>query len=147
VWSFGDGSLPSQETAPTYTYEGKPGEYNIRLIAISNGKNCSDTAVRKVLIPEELIYYVPNTFTPNGDANNNTFQPVFTSGYDPQEYTFRIFNRWGDLVFESHNAKVGWDGSYAGNELKNDTYTWKVEFKEKSSEKTHSKVGHVNLLR
>jgi len=55
VWSFGDGSLPSQETAPTYTYAGKPGEYNIRLIAISNGKNCSDTAVRKVMIPEELI--------------------------------------------------------------------------------------------
>jgi gliding motility-associated-like protein len=147
LWSFGDGSLPSQETAPTYTYGGKPGEYNIRLIAISNGKNCTDTAVRKVLIPEELIYYVPNTFTPNGDANNNTFQPVFTTGYDPQEYTFRIFNRWGDLVFESQNSKIGWDGSYAGNEMKNDTYTWKVEFKEKRSEKTHSKVGHVNLLR
>jgi gliding motility-associated-like protein len=147
VWSFGDGSLPSQETAPTYTYEGKPGEYNIRLIAISNGKNCSDTAVRKVLIPEELIYYVPNTFTPNGDANNNTFQPVFTSGYDPQDFTFLIFNRWGDLVFESHDAKIGWDGTYSGNFVGNDTYTWKLEFKEKKTEKRHSKIGVANLIR
>ncbi|NBX51320.1 hypothetical protein EBT25_15690, partial [bacterium] len=147
LWSFGDGSLPSQETAPTYTYAGKPGEYNIRLIAISNGKNCTDTAVRKVLIPEELIYYVPNTFTPNGDANNNTFQPVFTSGYDPQDYTFLIFNRWGDLIFESHNASIGWDGTYSGNFVGNDTYTWKLEFKEKKTEKRHSKIGAANLIR
>jgi gliding motility-associated-like protein len=147
MWSFGDGSIPSQETAPTYTYEGKPGEYSIRLIAISNGVNCTDAAVRTVEIPEELIYYVPNTFTPNGDANNNTFQPVFTSGYDPQDYTFLIFNRWGDLVFESHDAKIGWDGTYSGNFVGNDTYTWKLEFKEKKTEKRHSKIGVANLIR
>ena len=147
MWSFGDGGVPSTEVNPTYTYEGKPGEYNIRLMAISNGQNCTDVAVRKVVIPEELIYYVPNTFTPNGDANNNTFQPVFTSGYDPQDYTFMVFNRWGDLVFESHNANIGWDGTYSGTFVGNDTYTWKLEFKEKKTEKRHSKIGVANLIR
>ena len=147
MWSFGDGGVPSTEVNPTYTYEGKPGEYNIRLMAIANGQNCTDVAVRKVVIPEELIYYVPNTFTPNGDANNNTFQPVFTSGYDPQDYTFMVFNRWGDLVFESHNANIGWDGTYIGTFVGNDTYTWKLEFKEKKTQKRHSKIGVANLIR
>jgi gliding motility-associated-like protein len=147
MWSFGDGSLPSTDVNPVYTYDGKPGNYNIRLVAISNGQNCRDVAVRTVFIPEELIYYVPNTFTPNGDDNNNTFQPVFTSGYDPQEYTFVVFNRWGDLVFESHNASIGWDGTYSGSFAGNDSYTWKLEFKEKKTGKRHSKIGVANLIR
>src|SRR5690554_8199582 len=89
-----------------------------------------------MLLPvrEELLFYIPNTFTPDNDNFNETFKPVFTSGIDLQSYTLYIFNRWGELVFESHNTEVGWDGSYGAESnttVKSGTYLWKVIFKEK----------------
>ena len=57
--------------------------------------------VRGIIINDELIFYVPNTFTPDGDTYNQTFQPIFTSGYDPLVFSMLIYNRWGELLFES----------------------------------------------
>ncbi len=98
-------------------------------------------------MPEPVIYFVPNTFTPNGDELNNVFQPIFTFGYDPQNYSFYIYNRWGELLFESHDTKIGWDGAYGDKQVENDTYIWKLEFKEKLKENKHLKVGHVNVFK
>jgi gliding motility-associated-like protein len=100
---------------------------------------------------EELIFYVPNTFTPDYDNYNQFFTPVFTSGYDPFDYNLYIFNRWGELIFESHNAQIGWDGSYGANKeiemVQDGTYTWKLEFKVTKNDERKMFVGHVNVLR
>ena len=101
------------------------------------------------MITEELIFYVPNTFTPDNDDFNESFQPIFTSGFDPYDYTLYIFNRWGELIFESNDANVGWNGKYGveGEFVQDGTYVWKIEFKTKRNDERKVVVGHVNLLR
>lgn len=149
TWTFGDGSDESYEFSPFHEFPAEePGIYEIQLVA-SNPFGCVDTAVRFIEIKDELIIYVPNTFTPDGDDHNNSFKPVLTDGFDPQGYTLYIFNRWGQIVFESHDTAYGWNGFYGlGGDLAQDgTYTWKIEVKEEHTTKMHVFVGHVNLIR
>lgn len=63
------------------------------LVATSSDGLCVDTTYETVHYKDELLFYIPNTFTPNGDQHNNTFLPVFTAGYDPNDFTLMIFNR------------------------------------------------------
>lgn len=147
-WDFGDGTGMSTATNPTHEYEPEPESYTVTLVAISSA-GCTDTAIALIRINDELIYYIPNTFTPDLDQFNETFQPVFTSGFDPYDYTLYIFNRWGEIIFESHDTEVGWGGRYGvdGNECQEGTYSWKIEFKTTETDERKSVVGHVNLLR
>ncbi len=95
-----------------------------------------------------IIFYVPNVFTPDGDEFNEVFQPVFTAGYDPFDFHLMIFNRWGELIFESYNADIGWDGTYGERGLVQDgVYVWKIDFKETMSDKRHIHTGHVTVLK
>ena len=98
---------------------------------------------------EELIYYVPNTFTPDGDGFNEEFKPQFTSGFDRDTYHLYIFNRWGQLVFESKDVDYGWNGSFAGEIAQDGTYTWKIEFKslDRDEPQLEALTGHVNILK
>lgn len=152
-WVFGDGSPVSNLENPKHIYIGdgsnglpNPGKYTVELYAYIN-QDCWDSTSTIITIDDEQIYYIPNTFTPNGDEKNNTFQPIFTSGFDAQNYHFLIYNRWGELIFESNNPAIGWDGTYGDKLLGNDSYTWKLQFKEKMTEKEHYLTGHVNLLK
>jgi gliding motility-associated-like protein len=150
-WTFGDATQPSTDINPTHVYpDVESGNYLVTLVAYSP-LGCSDTALAYINVVEELIFYVPNTFTPDDDNYNPVFQPVFTSGFDPYDFTLLIFNRWGELIFESHDASIGWNGSYGSNgeiEMCQDgTYTWKIEFKTKLNDERKMVVGHVNLLR
>ena len=146
TWFFGDDLGSSANEDPSFTFPDEPGKHEVQLIAY-NDNNCSDTAVATIEILDEIIYYIPNAFTPDGDGFNDGFKPIFTSGFDPQEFQLLIFNRWGEVVFESRNDKVGWDGSYAGKIAPDGTYIWRVEFKETMSDKRHVDEGHVTLLK
>jgi gliding motility-associated-like protein len=147
-WNISDlGDYTS--TNPIIEFPGEPNTYDVQLVAITNA-GCTDTAVSVIDVDDRIIFYVPNTFTPDNDAFNEQFQPVFTAGYDPQDYSLLIFNRWGEIVFESKDASVGWDGTYGGqsNEIvKDGTYIWKIEFKETMSDQRHTHSGHVNVLK
>lgn len=147
-WEFGDGVGTSTEVNPVYTYSEEPNWYNVMLIATSQG-GCIDTAYAYVTIQEELIFYVPNTFTPDKDQYNEVFKPIFTYGYDPFTYSLYIFNRWGEMIFESHDVNVGWDGTYGeGGTISQDgTYVWKIDVKTTMNDERKTFTGHVNLLR
>src|SRR5690606_1396867 len=111
-WDFGDGSPGSSEFSPIHSFPNShSGYYTLMLVAHTNA-GCVDTAYATVKLVDELIIYVPNTFTPDGDQYNNEFKPVLASGFDPYDYTLYIFNRWGELIFESHDVNHGWSGSY-----------------------------------
>jgi gliding motility-associated-like protein len=144
-WQFGDGTT-SNQIDPIHSYAETPGVYHVILYA-SNPAGCNDSAVAVVSVIDELIFYVPNTFTPDGDEHNNVFFPVFSSGFDGQNYTLLIFDRWGEVIFESHDVEFGWDGTYIGQLCKEGTYTWKISIKERNKDKHHEYVGHVNLLK
>jgi len=144
-WNFGDGS-GSGSFGPMHTYEEKAGNYDVVLIA-TNAAGCVDSTRMTVQVIEELIFYVPNTFTPNGDEHNNLFQPVFTSGFDPFSFNMQIYNRWGETVFETKNASVGWDGSYNGELVPEGVYTWSAQFRALNTDEKIVSSGHVLLLK
>jgi len=74
--------------------------------------------------------FIPNTFSPNGDGSNDLFYPR-GKGLERVK-TLRVFNRWGEIVFEKNNfpvndATYGWDGTFKGNKPKADVYVYQVE--------------------
>lgn len=147
-WNFGDGQ-GSTVTNPSHSYPGTAEDYEIELIAINN-EGCTDTAYAVINVREELIFYVPNTFTPDKDDFNEVFLPIFTSGFDPFAYNLLIFNRWGEIIFESNDAEVGWDGTYGAESdriVKDGTYVWKITYKIKGVDERQVVVGHVNVLK
>ena len=144
-WSFGDG-LTSLATNPTHLFPATAGNYPVVLYVYNEG-NCMDTAQLTIMVWEELLAYVPNAFTPDANEFNNVFLPVFTAGFDPSSYHLTIFNRWGEVLFESFDAKIGWDGSYNGKIVKQDTYAWKIEFSPLQNDDQIIKMGHVTLLK
>jgi gliding motility-associated-like protein len=146
VWDFGDSSSLSYEIDPTHTYGSFEATYLVTLIAISDA-GCVDTTTVPVQVQEELIYYIPNSFSPDADPFNNVFEPIFSSGFDPKGYTLLIFDRWGEILFESHNTEVGWDGTYNGSVVQDGTYIWKIEFKLSNNDGKVMDTGHVNLIR
>jgi gliding motility-associated-like protein len=147
-WDFGDGTM-STVFMPEHTFPGSDiTTYTVELVAYSL-TGCTDTARVNIQVYEDIVYFVPNTFTPDGDNFNQTFKPVFTSGYDPYDYALFIYNRWGQVIFESHDASVGWDGTYgdAGGIVMDGTYVWTIEFKVTQTSERKKIEGHVNVLR
>jgi len=148
TWNFGDASGLSSESDPSHTYPETPGEYTVILEAESQNGLCSSFAKKLVTIRDVIVYYIPNTFTPDGDLFNETFAPVFKSGYDPYDFHFVIYNRWGEVVFETFNAAFGWNGSYGDLGLvESGVYVWSLDFKETMSDKRHSDYGHVTVIK
>ena len=126
-WDFGDNTF-SNEFEPSHNYPFVSGDYEVELLVI-NSNGCKDSTINTISIPDVLLYYVPNTFSPNGDELNNVFKPIFTEGFNPKNYHLEIYNRWGNLVFESFDAAVGWDGTLdqLGN-IQNDSFVYKITF-------------------
>ncbi|MDG1333239.1 MAG: gliding motility-associated C-terminal domain-containing protein [Crocinitomicaceae bacterium] len=148
-WDFGDNGATSTLENPSHVYNEAQPNVEVELIAYSP-LGCSDTAQRILLVNEEPIFYVPNTFTPDGDEMNQYFQPVFTSGYDANDFEILIFNRWGEIIWESNDDTVGWDGSDANQSTgiaQDGTYVWKITFQALSTDERIEVVGHVNLIR
>jgi len=147
-WEFGDYSANSTDTNPSHTYpEVGNKSYAITLTAFSPG-GCDDQITKIIKIDDIILFFVPNVFTPDGNGYNETFKPIMTTGVDPYDYHMTIFNRWGEIVFESYNYSYGWDGTYGSQGLvQDDVYVWQIEFGETMSDKKHKHRGHVTILK
>ncbi|NCY15060.1 MAG: hypothetical protein EBX33_10355 [Synechococcaceae bacterium WB8_1A_041] len=148
VWNFGDGDL-SNEAFPDHLFQGTNDGFTITLIATTS-MGCMDSTSQTLSANLGAVYYVPNTFTPDGDKFNQVFKPTFSTGVSTEGYEMVIYNRWGEVLFETHNMNVGWDGSYGieGLDCPTSTYTYKITFV--SIGATFEKkiiTGHVNLIR
>ncbi len=144
-WNFGNIGNSSAQN-PTFTFP-SAGNYEVTLEVIGEG-DCRDIATQIVTIKEELVFYVPNTFTPDGDSFNETFLPVFTSGFDVFNYHLTVFNRYGEIVFESFDASKGWDGTYGNSSIVVDgVYIWAIEFGDINSDKIFKESGHITVLK
>lgn len=146
IWNFGDGSGGSNQNNPAHTYPEEAGQYYVTLV-VSNSNGCLDSVTQLVIVENDVIYYIPNTFTPDDDLHNQTFKPIFTAGFDIYQYQMVIFNRWGEIIFESNNAEVGWDGTYGGNLCQDGVYLWQITYKELGKDKRNEIRGHINLLK
>ncbi|MDH4472517.1 MAG: PKD domain-containing protein [Fluviicola sp.] len=145
-WNFGDGTTSTLE-APDHTFpQDVVSNYLIELI-VSTQFGCTDTARQIVVIKDQILYYVPNSFTPDGDEFNNIFIPILTSGIDFSDYELKIYDRWGEILFESYDVNVGWDGTYHGKLAPQGTYTWTLQFGLIENDKDLFLTGHVTLTR
>ena len=100
--------------------------FTITLIA-NNQFNCPDTLSKKLKVAPAPSIYLPNSFTPNGDGNNDDFGPAIFE--QPYLYDFLVYDRWGHLVFETLDKDVKWDGTYFNNgkkPIKQDVYVYKI---------------------
>jgi gliding motility-associated-like protein len=93
--------------------------------------------------------FVPNTFNPNSDQENKTFKVYHECLFE--EFNFIIFNRWGEVLFETQSPNFEWDGSFKGGPVESDTYVWKMEYLLSKESVKHAEyqveVGHVNVLK
>ena len=145
LWNFDDG-FTSLATNAIHTFPQTAANYTVVLYAF-NEAGCYDSTYLNILLLEDLLCYVPNSFTPNMDGANDEFMPVIQSGYKRDSYTLSIYNRWGELVFVSHDPLYGWTGQYGYLKCPVGTYTWKIEFQVLQSKENKTLSGHVNLLK
>lgn len=120
------------------------------VLTVTNQYNCSssDSLTIEVINCEDTCQiYVPNSFTPDNDGFNDLFFVKVNDECIFSEYRFLIFNRWGQLLFESNNTNETWDGSYKGLKSQIDTYIWLLEYKKQGDVVATKKIGHVNILR
>jgi gliding motility-associated-like protein len=146
TWNFGTFGTSTQEN-PTVNFGNvEHGVYEVCL-EVTSPDGCVNEICKPVTIIEEFLIFVPNTFTPDGDEYNNIFTPIAPEGMTLDEYSFTVFDRWGEMIFESHNIAIGWDGTYLGKVCKEGTYTWVIQAKGAGDKKARVFQGHVNLLK
>lgn len=144
TWSFGDQSgTTSNLQHPVFTYT-DTGTYEVQLV-VTNVAGCTDTVAYPVTIYGEFVIYIPNTFTPNDDEMNQIFKPY---GRGIAEYSFDIFNRWGELIFHSNELAFGWSGkpSNSNRISPQGVYVYKINVTDVLGEE-HQYIGQVNLIR
>jgi gliding motility-associated-like protein len=139
-WYFGDGDY-SNNINPLHEFT-DTGFFNVMQIVYSDF-GCSDTMMNLVHVYGEFTFFIPNSFTPNGDSKNNTWR-----GYamDAEKYHLMVFNRWGELIFETQDQAVEWDATYNGVKVIDDVYIWKCEIVDGNQEE-HMFYGHVTVLK
>lgn len=152
LWDFGDGAT-SEEVQPQHTYT-EEGYYDITLIAISPD-NCTDTTriTRAVSVEQGGTMLVPNAFSPStlgptgGTAGSGTKNDVFLPiMLGVTQFEMLVFNRWGELLFESTDPTVGWDGYHRGQLCPQDVYVYKISALYSSGERV-VRTGDINLIR
>lgn len=145
-WDFGTYGNSSLEN-PIINYGTiDPGSQQVCL-TVASPEGCTNQICKNVIFIEEFIIYVPNTFTPDGDEYNNYFRPVVPQGMRLDDYTLTIYNRWGEVLFESHDVNFGWDGTYHNEIVKEGTYIWTITAKGGDDKKSYKLEGHVNMLK
>ena len=147
LWDFGDGNqLVNNLNTIEYSYPFSEGDYLIKL-TVSSIDGCMDSTEQLIQIKGDVIYYVPNCFTPDGDEFNNSFLPIFTSGFDPMNYELTIYNRWGEIVFVSENHLTAWNGSYNNLICPDGIYSYIIKYKIPDLDLFKYISGQINLIR
>jgi gliding motility-associated-like protein len=137
-WNFGD-SYVSNIQNPSHTYSDQ-GDYTITLI-VTSVDGCIDTVQKDISVI--LLPQVPTGFSPNQDGNNDV---LYVRGGPFKKLSFKVYNNWGQLIFESNDQSIGWDGTFKGEEQPIGVYVWILEV-EMYNNRVIKKSGDVTLMR
>ena len=153
LWNYGDGSPDGSGTYNTHNYP-NIGTYIVSLVVTDNN-GCMDTMIDTVHVNDIYTFYIPNSFTPNGDGINDVFSPEGIN-VDPYHFNMYIFDRWGNIVYHTNiwntaaNSCEGWNGTkdnkFGWERAVVDVYVYKIYVKELSGQ-THVYYGHVTLVK
>ncbi|MEZ5015095.1 MAG: PKD domain-containing protein [Chitinophagales bacterium] len=140
LWEFGDGSTSTLQD-PEHFYA-SAGAFYVCL-TVTNAAGCTDKVCDSLLIEEISLLETPNAFSPNGDGINDEFIPI---NYGLDAYEFRVYNRWGELLFLTNDPAKGWNGIWKGVEQELDVYVYVVSGN--GVDGVHySKQGNFTLVR
>jgi gliding motility-associated-like protein len=144
-WDFGDGTNSSQQNPPDHlfpdTWAGKT--YNVSL-TVQGNTGCMDTLSGQITKLQSCSVAVPNAFTPNGDGKNDYLYPL--NAFTVSNLEFQVFNRYGQLVFETRDWTKKWDGTINGQPQETGTYVWILQYTDGSGKKISSR-GSTVLIR
>jgi gliding motility-associated-like protein len=139
-WNFGDGN--SQGIANPYHTYADTGSFIVTLIS-QNNFGCLDSTSDIIHVIPNGIYFIPNTFTPNGDGKNDQFKIY---GVSMKRYVLEIYDRWGENVFTSNEDITAWDGTFNGLDLNTGVFVYQayIEYLDGSSDYIR---GDVTLIK
>ncbi|HEV3223480.1 MAG TPA: gliding motility-associated C-terminal domain-containing protein [Puia sp.] len=145
-WDFGDGTNSNLQTPLAHlypnTWTGKT--YTVSLV-VQNNLGCYDTLSRQIMKLQSCYITVPNAFTPNGDGKNDYLYPL--NAFSATNLEFRVFNRYGQLVFETQDWTRKWDGTIDGKLQPSGTYVWTLRYTDAASGKNFFQKGTSVLIR
>ncbi|MDG1477055.1 MAG: gliding motility-associated C-terminal domain-containing protein [Vicingaceae bacterium] len=118
-----------------------PNTTTVFTVSLTNEIGCESTDQLTIFVDPEI--YAPNAFTPNGDGINDLF---LLKTHRVDKFNLQIFDRWGELLFQTNNKTEGWNGYYKGILSKNDVYIWKLKYTFTTGER-NSMIGTVTLVR
>jgi len=146
-WNFGNGNTSTQKNPLPYQYVNTAMDtyYSISLIAVNTNLGCSDTVTKTVKAISNCTILVPTGFTPNGDGLNDFLYPLNT--IKAEALDFKIFNRWGQLIFHTNIGSKKWDGSINGKPQDPGVYVWMLSYTHKDTGKKFFLKGHTTLIR
>lgn len=128
-WNFSNGQYSNLANPPVQTYPaGTELQYYPVQLAVTDSIGCSDTTIRVIEVAPNCYIAVPSAFTPNGDGLNDYLYPL--NAYQAENLIFRVFNRWGQLMFQTTDWTSKWDGTYKGIAQPAGTYVWSLEYTE-----------------
>lgn len=146
-WDFGDTYVTTaNDTANTqnasHTYN-NAGIYDVKLI-VTNSFGCVDSITKLVKIDDDCVVYIPNVFTPTKIGNNDVFK-ISGVGFQTEGFNMFIYDRWGDLIYQTTDVYKGWDGTSNGLLMKSATYAYKIRVKDNRN-KMRTYIGHITIL-
>lgn len=145
-WNFGNGVTSVLQFPPgqSYPLTGRKSMYTTRL-AVRNQYGCADTAYKLITVLASCYIAVPSAFTPNGDGLNDFLYPL--NGFTADGLVFRVYNRYGQVLFESRDWSRKWDGRFNGVQQPGGVYVWTLEYTERASGKKINLKGTSVLIR
>ncbi|MEI7595189.1 MAG: choice-of-anchor L domain-containing protein [Bacteroidota bacterium] len=148
-WNFGDPSSENNDTSSnpiTWHKFHDANTYNTCILVTSN-KGCKDSICKNIIINDRFGIYIPNAFTPEGDGINDEWYPVAT-GFDPDSYILKIYNRWGEIIFESYSLENTWNGKFKNKKstVYTDVFIYVIEINDLKGT-TYHYTGNITVVR
>ncbi len=142
-WNFGDGNFSALQN-PSHDYSTTQSAiYSLVTLVVSDQQGlCTDSSTRQVILHEYTLY-VPNSFSPNGDGLNDVFLP---KGTGIKEWELILYDRWGMELFTSKDLNTGWDATFKGKKVQEDTYVYVIHATEFRGTQ-HQLSGIVNVVK
>ncbi len=144
-WTFGDGSsstLPSP--GHTYTPPFITTPFQVRY-TVTDSIGCTAFVEKTIKIYSSCYLAVPTAFTPNNDGKNDLLFPL--NAIKAENLDFKVFNRWGQLVFQTRDWKIGWNGKVNGKEQGSGVYVWVLQYTDRDTKEKRQMKGTTVLIR
>lgn len=144
-WSFGDGSSSGQES-PRHTYQQPQREKSFQVrYTVTDILGCQQSVTKAIKIYSSCTIYIPNAFTPGNDGRNDVFRVL--NAVKATAFEWRIYNRWGQLVFQTRDWKQGWDGKLKGQLQPSGAYVWMLQYVDSRNGQKVERKGSFVLIR